>query len=72
MENIFWIFYYIFAIYTKFSTFWKKDELHRLNNLEVIDTEKYRYFNAQEDTHVERKCWRVLNTADVTMAALLS
>ena len=35
-------------MYTKFWNFEKKDQLHSLNILEVIDPEIYGYFNARK------------------------
>ena len=54
----------------------KKDQLHRLNISELIDSEKCGYLNAWKvlfsDTVRESTCSRVLNTAEITMPALLS
>ena len=47
-ENIFWNFCCIFAIYTEVCVSWKKNQLHRLNISEVIDSEICRYFNARK------------------------
>ena len=45
--NIYSNFYCIFAIYIKFSAFWKKKiSLNSLNISGVIDSEKYGYLNA--------------------------
>ena len=54
----------------------KKDQLYSLNISEVTDFEKCRYLNAQkllfENTLRGSTCSLVLNTADTTMAILLS
>ena len=47
MENIFANFYWIFKIYTKFCSFWKKDQIHSLNISEVIEPIKCGYLNAR-------------------------
>ena len=65
----------ILAIYTKVCAFGKKDELQTLKISEVIDSEKYGYLNAGKlffsNTLGESKYSRVLNTAEMTMAAPL-
>ena len=38
MENIFWNVYCIFGIYTKVCPFWKKDQLHPLTILGIINS----------------------------------
>ena len=56
--------------------FEKKDQRYTLNIWEVIDSEKCGYLNAQkllfQNTLPESTCSQVLNTAERTMAALLS
>ena len=56
--------------------FGEKDKVHRLNIFEVIDSEKCGYLNVRklpfQNTLRESTCTRVLNTAETTMAALLS
>ena len=75
-ENIFWNFYWIFAIYTKVCGFWKKDQLHSLKISEVIHCGKCGYLNARKllfsNTLRESTCSRVLNSAENTMVVLLS
>ena len=75
-ENVFPNFYYSFAIFRKVCPFWEKGQLHSLNILDVIDSEKFGYFNAREvllSTNLpESTCSRVLNIAEITMAAVLS
>ena len=56
--------------------FEKKRQLYNINNSEVNHSEKCGYLNARnplfQNTLPKSTCSRVLNTADVTMAALLS
>ena len=56
--------------------FEKEDQLHGLNISEVIDFEKCDYLNTRNlffpDALRESLCSRVLNTAEITMAALSS
>ena len=58
------------------EAFEKKDQLHILNISEVIDSEKCAYLTAQKllfkNTLPESTSWWVLNTAEITMAELLS
>ena len=59
-----------------FVHFFKKDQLYNLNISDVIHSEKYGYLNARkllfQNNLRESTCSRVLNSADTTMAALLS
>ena len=56
--------------------FEKKDQLYKFNISEVIDSEKCGYLNARkllfQNTLPESMWSRVLNTANLIMAALLS
>ena len=56
--------------------FEKKDQLYKFNISEVIDSEKCGYLNARkllfQNTLPESTWSRVLNTANLIMAALLS
>ena len=59
-----------------FLHFEKKDQLSNLNILEVIDSEKYGCLNPRkllfQKPLGESTCSRVLNTAETTVATLLS
>ena len=59
-----------------FPHFERKYKFNSLINLEFIDSDKCGYLNAREfpfyNTLVEATWWQVLNTAEVTMAAILS
>ena len=75
-ENIFLNFWCIFASCTKFCQFWRKDRLYSLNISEVIHSDKYGYLNGHkllfQNILRGSTSSRVLDTADTTMAALIS